>query len=477
VGQEIDTIRFTADDFDQYTQRLRRETALLSEWAGQGKMSSRGPVAGFELEVCLLDSEYQPAPVNEDFIRVMADPLVTPELAQFNVELNVEPELLMGDALARLESALTRAWSRAWRAADQVGARLLAIGILPTLRVEHLGLDNMSALKRYQALNQQVLRSRGGRPLQLDIVGREHLKSEHYNVMLESAATSFQIHMQVPFERAHCFYNAAIAASAPMVAASANSPYLFGHDLWSETRIPLFEQSVETGGFNEAAQGPLRRVSFGSGYAAQSIIECFTENLQHFPVLLPVLSDEAPEQLDHLRLHNGTIWRWNRPLVGFDPDGKPHVRIEHRVLAGSPSIADALADAAFFYGLVEGFCREIPRLEAQLPFTQAKDNFYQSARFGLSAHVSWLDGEKTGMHALLTKELLPLARRGLLSLGIEPAECDHYLGIVSRRVERSRNGTAWQREFMDRNGRDLKAMTAAYVEHQQSGAPVHTWEI
>jgi gamma-glutamyl:cysteine ligase YbdK (ATP-grasp superfamily) len=477
VGQEIDTVQFKARDFNQYTKRLQRETELLAEWARTGKLSSRGPVAGFELEAWLVDENLQPAPINKAVIEAMADPFATLELAQFNIELNIEPERLMGHALSRLEDALNHSWTRATAIAKNLSARLLTIGILPSLHAEHLSLENMSELKRYQALNQQVLRSRGGRPLRLDIVGNQHLKAEHDNVMLESAATSFQIHLQVPFERAHRLYNAAIAASAPIVALGANSPFLFGFDLWSETRIPLFEQSVEVGGFNEVAQGPLRRVSFGSGYAAHSIVECFTENLQHFPVLLPMLFDSEPEEFNHLRLHNGTIWRWNRPLIGFDEDGTPHVRIEHRVLAGSPTITDAIADAALFYGLVEGLRTEDTRLEARLPFAQAKDNFYQAARFGLNAHVTWLDGNKTGVRALLLNELLPLARHGLLTVGIEPAECDHYLGIVKQRVQQNQNGARWQREFVKRFGPDMKRLTAAYAGRQQDGAPVHTWKL
>ncbi|MGH8501542.1 MAG: glutamate--cysteine ligase [Gammaproteobacteria bacterium] len=475
MGQEIESSRFTARDFQEHAERLKRETELLVDWARAGRLSARGPVAGFELEAWLVDARLEPAPVNEAVIQTMADPLATLELAKFNIELNVEPELLMGRALSGLEAALNRTWTRATDAARQHGAELLTIGILPTLRAEHLSLDSMSALKRYRALNRQVLRSRGGRPLKLDIVGRQHLKCEHHNILLESATTSFQIHLQAPFERAHRLYNAAIAVSAPMVAAGANAPFLFGFDLWSETRVPLFEQSVEVGGFNEVAQGPVRRVSFGAGYAVDSIVECFTENLQHFPVLLPMLSDDPPEKFAHLRLHNGTIWRWNRPLIGFDPDGAPHVRIEHRVLAGSPTIADAVADAAFFYGLTESLCAPDIRLEARLPFAQAKDNFYQAARFGLSANVNWLAGKKTGVRALLLNELLPLARRGLRSIGVEPAECDRYLGIVAQRVERTRNGAGWQRAFVERHGPDMRALTAAYIAHQRRGEPVHTW--
>jgi hypothetical protein len=308
-------------------------------------------------------------------------------------------------------------------------------------------------------------------------VGRQRLRSEHSDVMLESAATSFQIHLQAPCERSHRLYNAAIAISAPMVAAGANSPYLFDLDLWDETRIPLFEQSVEIGGFEGAAQGPLRRVSFGSGYARESILECFEENLMHFPVLLPVQLDGPIEHLSHLRLHNGTIWRWNRPLIGFDEDGTPHVRIEHRVLPGSPSIADAIANAALFYGLTEALCMDPHELMRGLPFAQAKDNFYQAARYGLSAQVSWFDHDRVNIRQLLLAELLPQARQGLARLGIETEDIDRYLGIIQGRLEHKQNGCQWQRGFVARHGTDRGALTRAYLERQGTGQPVHQWTL
>jgi hypothetical protein len=63
-------------------------------------------------------------------------------------------------------------------------------------------------------------------------------------------------------------------------------------------------------------------------YARESILECFEANRTRYPVLLPAVMDEPPESLAHLRLHNGTIWRWNRPLIGFDEQG-------HRIAGSS----------------------------------------------------------------------------------------------------------------------------------------------
>ncbi len=477
MGQEIDTMRFEPRHFNEFERRLRHETELLGEWMRSGRFSDRGPVAGFELEAWLVDREFEPACLNQAFMQVMDNPLVAPELAQFNVEFNNHPHPLLGRALSDMERELRGLWQRGVEAADACGAQLLSIGILPTLRRDHLAIEGLTPLNRYYALNEQLLRSRGGRPLQLDVSGsRELLRCQHPSMMLEAAGTSFQIHLQMPAADIHRLYNAALAASAPMVAVAANSPFLFGKDLWDESRIALFEQSLQVGDFGGAACSRTPRVSLGSGYVRASITECFTENLEH-PPLLPMLFDSGPERLDHLRLHNGTMWRWNRPLIGFDADGRPHVRIEHRVLPGTPSIVDAVSDAAFFYGLVKSLSARDVRLESRLPFARVRENFHRVCRTGLDAKITWTDGKEIGVRDLLLQELLPLAHRGLSALAIAPAEADHYLGIVTRRVENGRNGAKWQREYCGRHGRDMRALTAAYLERQQSGAPVHTWPL
>lgn len=477
MGEEITRSRFSETDFQRFTERLTAETQLLADWIQDGTISDNSIKAGFELEAWLVDSDYAPAPVNSAFLKTMDDPLVTPELARFNVELNIHPKYLMGQALSVFEEDLKHMWGKATQAAQKLNTQLLMIGILPTLQASQLNLDNMSDMKRYHALNEQVLRLRQGRPIELDIIGVQHLQSTHHDVMLESATTSFQIHIQVPVERAHHYYNAAIAISAPMIAACANSPYLFAQDLWDETRIPLFEQSVDVAGFGAASQGPVRRASLGSGYARHSIMECFEENLQHFPVLLPNVQDKPVEGLHHLCMHNGTIWRWNRPLLGFDNKGKPHIRIEHRVLPACNSIVDAIATAAFFYGLIQALYEEVDDFPAQLAFTQARDNFYQAARYGLQSNILWLNDKKIGIRELLLQYLIPMAHKGLNSLGIEASECDYYLNIIRLRVETGQNGCNWQRQFVARHGSSMQDMTAAYLQQQQSGLPVHEWRL
>ncbi|WP_258867928.1 hypothetical protein [Alkalilimnicola ehrlichii] len=274
-----------------------------------------------------------------------------------------------------MEAQLSALWQRTNAAAEASSARLGMVGILPTLKPEHLCLERMSNLQRYRALNEQVLLLRNRRPLDLDIEGEEVLRLTQGDVMLEAAATSLQLHLQVSPATAQPLFNASVLASAITVAVAANSPFLFGRQLWEETRIPLFEQAVAVMPLHGGHAGPYARVSFGSGYGRDCLYGFFVENRQHFPVLLPVVLDEPVERVPHLRLHNGTIWRWNRPVIGFNEDGRPHLRVEHRVMAAGPSVPDSVANAAFYYGLVFGLAKSEEGADARLPFAIAERNF------------------------------------------------------------------------------------------------------
>jgi gamma-glutamyl:cysteine ligase YbdK (ATP-grasp superfamily) len=477
MGQEIEATEFSQDDFETFASRLQAETQLLEEWFREGIFSARDRMGGYELEAWLVDDASNPAPVNDVFLQKLDNAMVVPELARFNVELNDHPQHLWGSAFSRFEASLGATWRQCASVAEDMHAHLMMIGTLPTVREEELCPANMSDMKRYRALNEQVLRLRGGRPLELDINGVEHLKTEHHSVMLEAATTSFQLHLKVHPARAARAFNASIIASAPMVALSANSPYLFGYDLWDETRIPLFEQSVAVGGLAGASHGPLRRVTFGSGYVRESILECFVENEQHYPVMLPMCFHEGLEQMAHVRLHNGTIWRWNRPLIGFDYDGIPHLRIEHRVVPAGPTVVDMIANAAFYFGLMQSLMTQDIPPEQQLPFATARDNFYAAAHHGLDMHVTWLDERRSKLRTLILEELLPQARAGLLLLEIDADDIERYLRIIEMRVLSGQTGTAWQRAWTARHGKDPATLVAAYREQQDTGRPVHEWPL
>ncbi len=472
MGQEIGETHFEQRDFERFRTALERETALLGDWLTAGRCDASPFIVGFELEAWLLDHAALPYPANEDYLKRLASPLVVPELSKFNVELNGTPQPLRAGAFRRLEEELAATWRRCLSVAHEMDGTLLAIGTLPTIRARDLTLASMSPRNRYYALNEQVLKARGGHPLRIRIDGRESLALEHNDVMLEAAATSFQVHLQAPAPRLARYHNASAILSAPLVAIAANSPFLFGRDLWDETRIPLFEQAIDLG---LTPDDHLHRVTFGSGYVKSTPLEVFEENLRVFPVLLPTRFEGATERMNHLRLHNGTIWRWNRLLVDFDERDQPHMRIEQRVMAAGPTIVDMIANAALYVGAAH-FLAERPRApEADLGFGVAHENFYRAARHGLAAELTWIGGRSIDARTLVLDEIVPMAAEGLTRLGIDPSESTRYLDIVTQRARTGQNGAQWQRDHAARHGRDWNKLVADYLEHQRGAAPVHEW--
>jgi len=473
LGQEIAQTRFSPQDHARFTQSLVEETALLEQWLGEGRFRSIGHTMGFELEAWLVDRNCFPLPSNEAYLARLASPLVVPELSKFNVELNGTPQVLEADAFSRMEAELTRTWRGCLEVAHEFEGTLVMIGILPTVRERDLTLANISPLNRYYALNRQVLERRSREPLRIDIQGREHLALTHADVMLEAATTSFQVHLQAPAAHIARYLNAASILSGPLVALAANSPFLFGADLWDESRVPLFEQAVDSA---EGTPGQARRVTFGEDYLHAGPLECFSDNLAHFAPLLPMQLDDGPQRLAHLRLHNGTIWRWNRLLIGFDGDA-PHLRIEQRAMPAGPSVRDMVANAAVYVGASGILAQRLPAPESELPFAQARENFYRCARHGLSAQVRWLDARERSAAALLSEEILPMAAEGLAALGIDAGDIETYLDVARARARSGQNGARWQRLHARKHGRDLFRLTADYLEHQRSAMPVHEWPV
>lgn len=477
MGREIEKSHFKARDYQNFARQLKAESALLSEHFATGNFVDHGVKAGLELELWLVDEDFNPAPRNDLIIDALQQPLICPELAKFNIEINTEPLALKARALSRLAQSMQQEFDRLQQCARGLASRALMIGILPTARLSDFCLDNMSQWNRYRALNEQLLHSREGRPLTLEIEGSERLRIEHRNVMLESAATSYQIHLAVPPSELVDHFNASLVVSAPMVAIAANSPLFLGTELWEETRIPLFEQAIQFGDFHGANEQSAPRVSFGKGYLTQSALELFEQNLNDFPILLPINEDHAPQRFSHLRLHNGTIWRWNRVLVDVNEDGTAHLRIEHRPAPAGPSVTDMVANTAFYYGLVTSFSKSMGPMIRGLSFEAARHNFYAAARYGLSAEIRWIGGERMPIRRLILEQLLPQARKGLEALAIEPPEIDHYLRIVEARAESGRTGANWQKQVYRASGHDLKTLTEKYFERQQDKIPVHEWAL
>jgi hypothetical protein len=477
MGQFVERSSFEHRDFVRFQRALRAETAWLHDLVERDQLSQHAPMTGLELEAWLVDADGRAAPRNAEFIARCASPDVVTEIGRFNIEINLPPQPVQGLGLGRLAAALQDAWAHCGRVAAVMGLRLVAIGILPSLSDAELNMANLSEPLRYRALNQQVLRQRHGRPTRLDIDGPHgaRLHAEHQDVMLEAAATSFQVHLQLPAAQAVRAYNAAMVVSAPVLAMAGNSPLLFGQALWQETRIPLFEQAVGIGAREDAQHGALPRVGFGSGYAGYSLLECFRENLERFEPLLPVALDEPLERMAHLRLHNGTIWRWNRPVLGFDAeDGRAHVRTEHRSLPAGPSLPDMMANLAFTIGLVAAWSAEEEPPEARLPFDRARANFHAAARDGLQARLTGLDGRQRNAAQWL-RQLLPTARQGLEQLQVDGKLADRWMQLLHERLTCGMTGARWQLARLDALGGDLAALTRDYAHHQAQGAPVHLW--
>lgn len=471
MGQEIESNVFSPEAFAEFRRRLDVETRLLAELERKGDLDTGDAEGGSELEAWLVDDAGRPAPVNPQLLGVVDEPWLLPELSTFNVELNATPVGFAPGMLARMHAELVERWRRCEEAASRIDAHMVMIGILPSIERSDLCLANLSAMRRYRALNEQIFRLRAGSPIEVDIDGQERLQLRHTDVMLEAATTSFQLHVKIPAHHAVRAFNLSKILSAPMVAACANSPFLFGRNLWDETRIPMFEQSVSVGGSDYS-----KRVTFGIRYAHHSLLEVFEANRDRYPILLPQLMDEPPERFAHLRLHNGTIWRWNRPLVGFSEGGRPHFRIEHRVVPSGPSPTDCVANAALYYGALTGLLESAERIEDSIPFETSIANFYAAAREGLRAKIRWCDGVPAPAAAVLAHHVLPLARDGLSHMGLGDPEIRDWLGVVEERVSSGRNGAAWQRAWVARHGTDPSTLVRAYRERQERDLPVHEWD-
>ncbi|MEE2526773.1 glutamate-cysteine ligase family protein [Hyphobacterium sp. HN65] len=474
MGQELDTREYV--DEQAFTKRLRAETRLVSQlYRDQRFETFDPPMLGAEVEAWLVDDNWLPAPENEAFLDKLDEPLVTHELARFNFELNLDPHSLPG-GLPKLKNQIDALWADCEAAAASLSLKPLMIGMPPTLIQDMLSLDTMTPSNRYKALNERVMEKRGT-PTKVDISRRETLELAQNHLMIEAACTSLQTHLTVnPGEEAR-IYNAAQIVSAPLVALSANSPFLYGRRLWEETRIPAFEQAIGIDSFRSRDGAKIGRVTFGAKWLRESFLELFLENLDGHDALLPIIEDAPQEKLRHFKLQNGTLWRWNRPIIGGDATGTPHLRIENRVTPAGPTAADMVANAAFFIGLTRHLAGLDSPPDMGMEFSTARGNFYASARRGLGARIQWIDGETHDIQRLIHDRLIGEARQGLVDAGVPDNEARAALEPIRGRARTGQNGAAWQRNWVNCHGRDFQGLVAAYYDNQQKGRPVHTWRI
>ena len=490
MGRDIDSIYYTREERQRYRAKVAKSLDVFEQMLATTQFAFDRPMTGMEVELNLVGEDYRPRMDNADVLAAIADPEYQTELARYNIEFNVKPRSLT--ELDQLEDELRASLNRAEATCADRGTHLVMVGILPTVTEETFTGEWMSANARYAALNDAVLTARG-EDIYLDIEGPSGERVELFAESLapESACTSMQLHLQVmPLDFAD-HWNAAQVLAGPQLAMGANSPFFLGKDLWAETRIELFSQAADTRPVELKNQGVRPRVFFGERWIT-SIFDLFEENVRYFPALLPDLDDEDPQavldaggvpRLAEMRLHNGTIYRWNRPI--YDTvGGTPHLRVENRVLPAGPTIIDTLANAAFYYGTLRSLADDDRPVWTRMAFATAHENFLEGAQRGIDANLFWPGRGEIPASELVLRQLLPAAHEGLADWGVAAPIRDRLLGVIEQRCLTGINGAEWQRRAvarLERRGLDrpeaLRQMTRAYAERMHGNEPVHTWDL
>jgi len=449
---------------------------------------------GSELEMVLIDkSTLKPRNIAMDVIDKMNSvKLLETELAQFNLELNLTPRELKGNNFQLMEKEIQQKLSKLDKVLNSMDATYILTGILPTIQKFHLNKENLTPRERYYALLDAIKQLNLGKDFELKIFGIDELYVKHDTPLLEAANTSWQVHLQVEAREFVPMYNLAQTLAAPVMAVAANSPIVFGKRLWHESRIAMFEQSLDTRDTHEHMREQATRVSFGSDWLNDSILDIYKDDISRFKVLLSniaeedswekILKKEAPE-LTSLLVHNSTVYRWNRPQYGIGKDGKPHLRIENRVFAAGPTVVDQMSNAAFWLGAMKGMAMHYDDIRKHIVFSALRDNFGRAARFGLEADLSWLKGKKIHVRELLKKELIPLAYEGLKACKIDQSDIDKYLGIIQERVKKKTNGAIWMLNSYENllksnisKDENLSVLTNSIMKNQKTNEPIHTWK-
>ncbi|GAA3541445.1 hypothetical protein GCM10022419_022020 [Nonomuraea rosea] len=465
MGRDLDKERFTEAEYARFGERIQEQLAVLRELLDTPGFGQGPATIGAELELFLIDEQGRPLPHNSQVQETLDDPRVVLELGRFNIEVNLTPTPLAGNPFEVMSAEVQETITKVDAAVEGGGA--LPIGILPTLSTEDFTLGAISDQNRYRAM------SRGIRRLRLEpfLVKIDDLELSVEDVILESANTSWQVHIRTPPERFARLFNAAQLAIGPVLAACGNSPFFLGRQLWEETRIALMEEAADDRDVQrrERRDG---RVTFGSDWVREGAYELFERYVRDYDPVMPDMSDDAERhEVPELRLHQGTIWQWNRPV--YDPADGGHLRIEMRALPAGPSCADMAANTAFLLGLT---LSQAERDLTGYKFAEAYQNFYRAAMQGLDAKLSWpgLDGEFEAADLVL--RLLPEARAGLLAAGVAANDADRALDVIAQRTRLRRTGAVWQREALARYDGDRERLVREYRERALSGLPVHLWD-
>jgi CBS domain-containing protein/gamma-glutamyl:cysteine ligase YbdK (ATP-grasp superfamily) len=490
MGEHNVEQQFDEKTSQAYMKALLDDLRALEFMIETGRFETGVTRIGAEQEMFLIDRNLQPAAISLEVLDRAKDSRLTTEIARFNLEANLTPLLLTGPCFGEMERELRELLALVRTSAAGLDADVLLSGILPTLKKSDLTLENLAPIPRYYQLNRGVIALRGG-PFSIHIKGLDELEITHDNIMMESCTTSFQVHYQTSPAQFASHYNMAQAITSPVLAAAVNSPLLFGHRLWQETRVALFQHSTDARSRTQTARSQPTRVSFGDQWLKSSVVELFHDQISRFRPIMITQGDEDPFQvlarggtplLSALRMHNGTVWRWNRACYGIT-DGIAHLRIENRALPSGPTVQDEIANAAFFVGLMVALPQAYGEIAKRLSFDDAKENFFAAARHGLDAQFRWLDGKSRSASSLILNDLLPLARAGLKADKVDANEIDKYLGIVEERVRSGRTGARWMLNSLaalnDHEPGDMRArtLTATILARQKENKPVHEWKL
>lgn len=485
VSMETDESRMR-----HFTKAVLNDLQALETMLADGKMEDGVFRIGAEQEIFLVDSAMRPAPIVLEILEKAGDRRLTTEIGRFNIEANLTPLDFSGDCLSKLENELNEAVEIVKQSARSLGADALLCGILPTIQKSDLVEENLTPNPRYLELNRVLTELHGNERL-IHIKGLDELLLHLKDTFIEFCNTSFQIHLQVGIGDFVRYYNWAQAVAAPVLASAVNSPVLLGHRLWQETRLALFQHAVDERSPTQHERNRPARVTFGRDWVKDSILEVFHEDVARFRIIftreleensMETLSVGKIPQLNAWRMHNGTIWRWNRACYGV-MNGKPSLRIEARFLPAGPTVVDEMANAAFFLGLMMALPEEYGDVNDRMSFDDAKQNFFSTARFGLKSQIVWLDGESWRAGRLILEELLPRARHGLKMVGIEANDIERYLGILEERVVQEKTGSRWMLDSlasMDKRAKQnvrMRSLTAAMKANQEKGEPVHLWPL
>lgn len=494
MGEQKVSLVKNDESMQQFVKKLLRDVQALEYMLDNDWFEKDVTRIGAEQEMCLVHRKtFKPATIAMEALDNMKEyEWVETELARFNLETNLDPHVFTGDCLSKLEKENSSKLKKISEKLDPLKAKLILTGILPTLRKHDLEMHNLTPKKRYYALMEALNNQLIGSAYELRLSGIDELLIRHGSPLLEACNTSFQVHLQVSPAEFVPMYNIAQVLAGPVISIAANSPIVFGKRLWHESRIALFQQALDVRTTNEHMRQRSPRVSFGTGWLNHSIMEIYKEDIARFRVLLSADVDEdslkllakgKTPQLRALQVHNSTVYRWNRPCYGISPNGKPHLRIENRVIPAGPTVIDEVANAAFWLGAMEGMHARYPDIRQHLSWEDVLDNFVKSAKFGIDAKFTWFDDKKISATDLLLEELIPMAREGLKIRKVDDADADRYLGIIEERAKQHLNGARWQlrayTKLLKEVSRDeaLCALTATMIANQEQNRPVHTWEL